>query len=332
MTAPAHIFKTARRQMKKIRHRGARTETERRLLASADQQREQGLGWRYDGFDGFTTEQMFAALRRFGIEHDQNSLRAEALEAGSPTRLAERWEARSSAQGKWRDLPLLAARELWRRLLPEVRCAEVVADEIDELLTEAEVGAERAGLWREAARRLVAACIREGQGDRAFFQAVVRESGSDLVGWMIEMPAILLDTVDAALAPGLALQFAQLGDEKAMLSERSELLGHLGHREEALAQLEELFQRFPDDPVVLLKAGATLEALGELASSQEYYRRYAEAMQSPASSRSLAAAAKAGVDLPPRPGAPARAPSVGPNDRCPCGSGKKYKRCHGLPS
>ena len=23
-------------------------------------------------------------------------------------------------------------------------------------------------------------------------------------------------------------------------------------------------------------------------------------------------------------------PKVGPNDRCPCGSGKKYKKCHGM--
>ena len=33
---------------------------------------------------------------------------------------------------------------------------------------------------------------------------------------------------------------------------------------------------------------------------------------------------------PPRvPVSPARAPKVGRNDPCPCGSGKKYKKCHG---
>mgnify|MGYP000877185889 CR=1 FL=1 len=30
---------------------------------------------------------------------------------------------------------------------------------------------------------------------------------------------------------------------------------------------------------------------------------------------------------PPRPPAPARKAKIGPNERCPCGSGKKYKRC-----
>jgi hypothetical protein len=329
MTAPAHIFKTARRQMAKIRHRGPQTDTERRLLASADEQREQGLGWRFDGFHGMGTDEIFSALRRFGIDLDEASFRDEALQAGSPTRLAERWEVRSSAEGKWRDLPLLGARELWRRLLPQAKSAEVVADEVDELLLEAEISASKPELWLKAARWLIDACARDG--GRAFLEAVAKESGSDLVGWMMEMPAALLGTHDEQLAPDIALSFAALADEKAHLAERAELLGRLGRRAEAVAQLEALLDRFPDDPVVLLKAGAALEALGEVAQAQDYYRRYTEAMQQPASAKSRAAAAKAGVALTPRPAsALPREPAVGPNDRCPCGSGKKYKRCHAL--
>jgi preprotein translocase subunit SecA len=35
----------------------------------------------------------------------------------------------------------------------------------------------------------------------------------------------------------------------------------------------------------------------------------------------------------PRQAAPSRVvPKVGPNQPCPCGSGEKYKRCHGRPS
>lgn len=330
MTAPAHIFKTARRQMAKIRHRGPQTDTERRLLASADEQRQQGLGWRYDGFHGMPTDDIFSALRRVGLDCDEASFKAQALEAGSPTALALRWETRSSAEGKWRDLPLLGARELWRRLLPQAQSAEVVADEVDELLLEAEVSVSKAELSINAARRLIDACARAG--GRAFLQAVAKESGSDLVGWMVEMPAALLGTPDEQLAPDLALSFAGLGDEKAHLAERAELLGRLSRRAEALAQLETLLERYPDDPVVLLKAGAALEALGDVARSQDYFRRYTEAMQHPASAQSRASAAKAGVALGPRlpASSPPPEPPVGPNDRCPCGSGKKYKRCHGL--
>ena len=124
-------------------------------------------------------------------------------------------------------------------------------------------------------------------------------------------------------------RFPGSATKRALLAERAELLGRLERRNEALEQIGGLLARFPADPVVLLKAGAAYEALGEMAQSQNFFRRYTEAMKDPASAKSLAAAAKAGVDLRPRlPGA--AAPAAGPNDRCPCGSGKKYKRCHGL--
>jgi hypothetical protein len=322
---PAHLLKTARRQMRKIRHRGPKDETERRLLASADQQREQGLGWRYDGFSTWTTAQLFEALARFGVKLDEAGFREEAQQVASPTALGEAWQARSSAQGRWKDLPSLAARELWRRLVPNARAAEVVADEVDELLEEAEVKPSRPALWLKAARRLVAACLEGGKADKTHFEAVARESGSDLLGWMVEMPAALLGTPDEAEAPKICEAFAQLADEKALRAERAEILARLGQKDEARREVEALLKRHGEDPLVLLKAGAVHEALGEKAKSQDFFRRYEAAMKQPASARSIAAAGKAGVLLP--------APSpTGPNDRCPCGSGKKYKRCHGLPS
>lgn len=300
------------------------TEIERRLVSSADRQREQGLGWRYDGFSAWSNAELFAALTRFSIEVDEASFVTEARAGGSPTALAARWTARSTAAGKWADLPVLAARELWRRLLPEARAAEVVADVIDELLEEAEVRPNRVGLWLSAARRLVEACLPGGQPDRPFFDQVVHESGSDLAGWMVEMPAALLGTPDEGEAPALCEAFAGLGDEKVLRAERAEILARLGRTDEARTEIEALLSRYGDDPVVLLKAGAVHEVLRDVTASQDYFRRFQETMRRPASAGSIAAAGKAGVALP----APVR--QVSPNERCPCGSGKKYKRCHGL--
>jgi tetratricopeptide (TPR) repeat protein len=332
MPAPAHIFKTARRQMRKIRRRGAHTATEKRLLASADQQRQEGLGWRYDGFRDFSTQDLLLALSRIAIVLDEQGFRDEALAAGTPTRLSEDWDRRSSAAGKWKDLPNLAARELWRRLLPSVKTPEVIADQVDELLEDAEVAPDRAPLWSRAAQLLVKACVADGKGNRSLFAAVVRESGSDLSGWMVEMPALLLGTPHAQEAPDLCDAFATLLDAKSLLAQRAELLGNLGRGDEALAQIESLLGKHPDDPVVLLKAGATFEALGMARKAGEHFRRYAEAMQNPRSAPAIAAAGKLGMPLPPREGNPAAPVIPQPEETCPCGSGRKWKRCHGVPS
>lgn len=341
MATPAHIFKTARRQLRKIRHRGPATEKERQLVASANQQRASGLGWRYDGFDDFSTEDLFAKLAELGVALDEARFREEALALGTPTRLAEEWLKRTNAQGRWIDFPGLAARELWGRLLPGERRAEVVSDEIDGLLERAEVEApaRKAELWFRAARRLLDACLRDGVADEDFFKAVLREAGGDLKGWMAEVPPAMMGTPFEQDAPEIAAGFARFTDERQLLAERAEILSRLGRTEQAAAEIDALLEKYPADPIVLLKAGAIYEALGENDKAQRYLKAYAEALDkrraaqassakgmptSPAVSDTAAAAPRQVVA-----DAPIRA---APNAPCPCGSGKKFKRCHGLPN
>ncbi len=326
MTTPVHLFKTARRQLRKLRHRGTRTEQEAKLIESADRQRAEGLGFRYDGFGENTTQALLSKLAELGIAHDERSFREEALAAGTPTALSERWLARTTAQGKWRDHPLLASRELWRRLLPEVRSAEVTSDEVDALLEEAEVSAQKQPLWHRAAQLLIAQCAgADGALDRDFFAQVKKESGSDLESWLIELPAALMGSAFAQDAPELALALSNLVDRAAMLAERAELLARLGRQGEARAEIEALAAEYPETPVVLLKAGGVFELLGDLAKAQLYLGRYAVKMQGPGSAEARAQASRAKVALP-----PVERPA--PNQKCPCGSGKKYKHCHALPS
>ncbi len=333
MATPAHIFKTARRQIRKIRHRGPATEKERQLIASANQQRATGLGWRYDGFGDFSTEAILAKLAELGIALDEARFREEALAAGSPTRLAEIWLKQTNAQGRWLDFPGLAARELWARLLPDERRAEVVSDEIDALLERAEVAspARQAELWFLASRRLLDACLRDGAADEDFFKAVLREAGGDLKGWMAEVPPALMGTPHEQDAPEIAAGFAHFADERQLLAERAELLLRLGQAERAAAEIDALLERHPAEPIVLLKAGAIYEALGEADRAQRYLKAYAEALDKKRAAQAAAAQAAASLSQAAdgRASAPIRAE---PDAPCPCGSGKNFKRCHGLPN
>ena len=329
MATPAHIFKTARRQIRKIRHRGATTDKERQLVASADRQRAEGLGWRYDGFDDISTDAIFARLAELGIAMDEEAFRAQALAAGSPTRLAEDWLRRTNAQGRWIDFPGLAARELWRRLLPGERRAEVVSDEIDALLERAEVAPteSRLALWTDAARVLIDACAPGGVADEDFFKAVLREAGCDLKGWMSDLPPALMGTPFEREAPAIAEAFAHFVEAAPILAERAEILLRLGQADEAIAAIDALLADHPDEPVVLLKAGAIHEAVGNADKAQRYLTAYAEALDKRRQAQTARQSAPTDAQL--RAALPIKAE---PNAPCPCGSGKKFKRCHGLPN
>ena len=342
MTTPAHIYKTARRQIRKIRHRGAGTEKERALLASADQQRACGLGWRYDGFENVATGEIFCKLAEFGIDASSERFREDALGAGSPTKLGEIWTSSSSAQGRWADYPNMAARELWARLLKEEIRAEVVSDRIDALLERAEVesGENKLKLWFEAARILTDACIRDGAPDREFFREVLREAGGALTGWMEELPPALVGTAFEMEAPELCKAFSHFADGPALLAERAEILLRLGNSADAASEIEALWKANPEHPAVLLKAGGIFESVGRSEEAQICLAGYTKAMEAKrAAARAKVAsmqqngASSAGV-IPQSIGGLGRAlfgiPKVSPNEPCPCGSGKKFKHCHGM--
>ena len=333
MTTPAHIYKTARRQMRKIRHRGPKSDRERALLESADRQRESGLGWRLDGFSETSTEEIFGKLSELGIASSADGFREEALAHGTPTKLAEAWTAASRAEGKWADYPTLAARELWRRLLKDEMRPEVVSDELDDFLERAEVSSDTGKLllWRQAAHALTSACLRQGtEPDTALFGAILRESGCDLTGWMEEMPPLLMGTEFESEAADLCRDFAHFTSGPSLLAERAEILLRLGDAASAVSEIEALLREHPDEPAVLLKAGGIFESVGRADEAQKClgaYTRALEAKRRAAHTRiSSPAAAAPGDKVSPVPFGLMR---VSPNAPCPCGSGKKFKRCHG---
>ena len=85
-----------------------------------------------------------------------------------------------------------------------------------------------------------------------------------------------------------------------------------------------LLEKRPDlarEPAAQYALGTHLAALGKLVRARR-------ALESAAADPTLGDLARTALEATPEP-VQARAAPVGRNDPCPCGSGKKYKKCHG---
>jgi len=148
---------------------------------------------------------------------------------------------------------------------------------------------------------------------------------------------------ERAAAVARALVFV---DRELMQGDLAIVLAKAGRREEALAQLATSLEQAEDTVLVEAKAGETHRALGDLPAAEAYFRRsLAEAKTSSDRLQALIRVASCLLEQ----GREAEAqevlksaraleeeslpkpapPQVGRNEPCSCGSGKKYKKCHG---
>jgi hypothetical protein len=152
----------------------------------------------------------------------------------------------------------------------------------------------------------------------------------ELLPRLVELPLALVNVGELESALAVARAFIFVAPE-SFEADVAVILAESGQREEATAQLESNLKRFPDSFVTALKSGEALEALGDPAAAEVSYRRAIELAQD-ATEREEAVSLLAGFledsGRADEIGALA-APVVGRNDPCPCGSGKKYKKCHG---
>jgi hypothetical protein len=198
---------------------------------------------------------------------------------------------------------------------------------------------QRAG---NAARELVQALAGSLQRFLALDEWLLERS---LGTRLLDLPSTLalVSDFDGALALARSLAFV---DRELMEGDVAVILARAGRRDEALAQLDANLQHAQDAALVELKAGDTHRTLADLPAAEAYYRRSLELSKTPSarydarlrlvgclmdSGRTaeaqllLRVAQEAVGDMAPR----AALPEVGRNDPCPCGSGKKYKKCHG---
>jgi tetratricopeptide (TPR) repeat protein len=162
---------------------------------------------------------------------------------------------------------------------------------------------------------------------------------------LLDLPMQLSHGGEAELAVTLARALAFV-DRELMEGDLAIILASAGLRDEALAQLESNLSQAKDRSLVEGKAGDTYRALGDLPAAEAYYRRsLAEASTRSDRTAALLRVSSCLIDqgraaeadallteakkVQAAIEAKANPPSVGRNEPCPCGSGKKYKKCHG---
>lgn len=259
-------------------------------------------------------------------------------DAPSPTALAQATQG-SDADSPDADPPELA--EL-------VRLAEAFLDADDQLDAGAEPDAPvvaSAPLQRAIGEAALALLSAVGGDRKLFFK---------LDDWLLQrsLSARLLDApLQLALAGEfeLAINAARASvfiDRELAEGDLAIILAKAGRREEALGQLASNLERAEEATLVEAKAGETHRALGDLPAAEAYFRRsLAEAKTHADKLHALIRVASVLIDqgrdaeasevmkqaqqLEKQSQQPAKAPEVGRNDPCPCGSGRKYKKCHG---
>jgi tetratricopeptide (TPR) repeat protein len=197
----------------------------------------------------------------------------------------------------------------------------------------------------EAAHELAAALAGKL---RRFAELDARLRAPSFTEYLLDLPLWLSEAgaVDSALS--VARGFAFIAPD-TFRGDEALILARAGRREEALALVAQNLEQAEDIPSAEAKAGDAYRALGELDSAEAYYRRslaesHTSLERSEALTRLVGLLCEVGREreasdlmhreeerlkaLSPAPVVRA-APKVGRNDACPCGSGKKYKKCHG---
>jgi tetratricopeptide (TPR) repeat protein len=234
-------------------------------------------------------------------------------------------------------------------LAPLVALAEAFLDahdQLDELEGEPEDAPDRSGpILVESADLALPLLSALAQDSALFFRLDDWLLERSLSVRLLELPMELshVGESERGIALARALVFV---DRELMLGDLAILLAKAGRREEALAQVAQSLDTAEDAALVEAKAGETYRALGDLPAAEAYFRRSLVEAKTP-NERMQALIRIAGclIDqgrnaeaneimqqtrkLDGELDAQANPPAVGRNEPCPCGSGKKYKKCHG---
>jgi tetratricopeptide (TPR) repeat protein len=182
---------------------------------------------------------------------------------------------------------------------------------------------------------------------------------ADVAAWLLGLPFKLANTGLVREASEMGRVWANVTERANFLGDRAVILAEAGLKIETHEQIEENIRLFPDDVWIRIKVGDAHRALGELDESETCYRHVLTISQDDYDRAGVlerlipmlkelgktdeANALEAEEDFRKKKrnlfrsgkivqmtsGSPHPGPKIARNDPCPCGSGKKYKKCHG---
>jgi tetratricopeptide (TPR) repeat protein len=255
------------------------------------------------------------------------------------------------------DFIWMACEELWKRLVPDKPSVEFVAEQVDNLMEEM-VKAGMRERWKELYRRsreaLDVICrhtIEETPSGRRlrrdFYEKLSKTTYYDFEKFLDDLMLNMIGHEEYERVIDVAGILGEgLGDD-ILLDFKAEALFGIGRTEEGERLSQEIISRNPDNPWFLLRAGGYYITYGEknLSKAKDCYLKALSIAQrhlgKPDGKKELQAVYDKLIYISYETGdrdsaeryerllSALEAKKVGRNDPCPCGSGKKYKKCCG---
>lgn len=276
--APNRIH-TYRSKRMRLGFEGDLSELSPPLRMTVEQDRAVGLGWRQDGLASWPTEEIVAKLQELSVDVDPIQLREQASQEGTVEALERKWRGNGQYSGAWADFPLLAAEELWYRLLPDLACPEIASRQLDEAILASapesiSIPADRAGrqtLWKAVADFIQYATT--GATIHCPKRYLEAQECSP-----IDYETIVLDLIKSADAEELELNGGTI-DKFLLVKPNPLILGCLavtfarsGHTDRARHLTAANLRRFPDDAWAHELAGEVQIVLVQLDWAIESFR------------------------------------------------------------
>jgi len=224
-----------------------------------------------------TDREILAELSSIGIETTIEEFKEEALQAGSPSELANGWKAYLRKRTR-EDFLYEAAFELWKRHLGDVKCPEMMAVFIDETINmymERPNEHDRLSLLNiyERIEEFYNDLLdEEGIPDSDLYNRLTLLAYNDIESFLLSFPFELARQGLVDEAVNIDRWFADLSSQPSnFLRDMGCILAEAGRRQEALLQIEENLERFPDDLWVIINAGDAMCSLGDKEMGEKFF-------------------------------------------------------------